>query len=361
LSRKTAGEQVKIDLLGNRVSLVLKDNVLAVIADAELSTVSGAIYNGGFRKTKAILNMEVPEEYGDRRLHDDPLAFVKSSAEKLELKTDFLSLITAAKIKNFALAGEEKDGITVKVVATAGCSHAESAGEEICAQQVVGTINVIVVIDATPSESCLVAALATAVEAKASAMRELDIRSRYTGQQATGTITDSLVMAATNAGRIVNLAGPASLLGQLVAHSTKRAVKDAIAKQGESLPPRSIVNRMKERHLSTDLLAAELSRIKTLNSTKEEISLRLANMICNDPLFGEFLLAAAKMDEEAAMGLVPQEFTKPKEFGIALGSILLNKIPSQQRRSATAAEIDSVNLPANVKQVLIAKLGITGH
>jgi adenosylcobinamide amidohydrolase len=291
-------------------------------------------------------------------LHADPLAFVKSSAEKLELTTDFLSLITAAKIKNFALAGEEKEGIAVQVVATAGCSHAESAGEEIAAQQIVGTINVIVLIDASPSESCLVAALATAVEAKASAMRELDIRSRYTGQLATGTITDSLVVAATNTGRIVNLAGPASLLGQLVAYCTKRAVREAITKQGESLPPRSIVNRLKERHLSTDLLAAELSKIKTLHSNREELSLRLANMMCNDSLFGEFLLAAAKMDEDAAIGLVPQEFSKPEDFGIALGSMLLDKIPCQQRRTATKEEIDSINLPTNIKQVLIAKIGI---
>ena len=349
---------MKIDLLGNRVGLVLKENVLAVLAEVELSTVSGAIYNGGFRKTKAILNMEVPEEYGDRRLHDDPIAFVKHSAEKLELSHDFIGLITAAKIRNFSLASEEKEGIVVKVVATAGCSHAEAAGEEIDAQQIDGTINVIVLIDADPSESCMVAALATTVEAKASAMRELDIRSRYTGELATGTITDSIVVAATNTGRRMSLAGPASLLGQLVAHCTKKAIKEAITKQGESLPHRSIENRLAERHLSVGILAAELSKIRALGG-KETVALQLSGLLRDDPLFAAFAIAAAKMDEDAVKGLVPPELGKSEEFGIALGSVLLNKTRSQIMKTATRSELASIKIPSNLKQVLIAKLGIS--
>ena len=349
---------MKIDLLGNRVGLVLKENVLAVLAEVELSTVSGAIYNGGFRKTKAILNMEVPEEYGDRRLHDDPIAFVKHSAEKLELSHDFIGLITAAKIRNFSLASEEKEGIVVKVVATAGCSHAEAAGEEIDAQQIDGTINVIVLIDANPSESCMVAALATTVEAKASAMRELDIRSRYTGELATGTITDSIVVAATNTGRRMSLAGPASLLGQLVAHCTKKAIKEAITKQGESLPHRSIENRLAERHLSVGILAAELSKIRALGG-KETVALQLSGLLRDDPLFAAFAIAAANMDEDAVKGLVPPELGKSEEFGIALGSVLLNKTRSQIMKTATRAELASIRIPSNLKQVLIAKLGIS--
>ncbi len=348
---------MKIDLLDSRVSLILEENVLAVLSNTDLNVVSGAIYNGGFRRTKAILNMEVPEEYGDQRLHDDPLAFVKSSAARLDFETDFVSLITAAKIKNFSLTSEEKENIRVTVTATAGCSHAESAGEEIDAQQVIGTINVIVLIDANPSESCLVAALATAVEAKASAMRELDIRSRYTGELATGTITDSVAVAATAVGRTLSLAGPASVLGQLVAHCTKKAVKEAITKQGESLPHRSIVNRLSERHLSIESLATELSKIKSLNASKDRLCSQLAAMLREDPLFASFLLAAAKMDEDTAKGLTPPEFGKSEHFGIALGSVLLNKAPPQKATVPPTAELDSVNLPLNLKQVLIAKLG----
>ena len=50
----------QLDLLGAGVKLVLKDNVLAVLSDANLSVVSSAVYNGGLKKEKAILNVQVP-------------------------------------------------------------------------------------------------------------------------------------------------------------------------------------------------------------------------------------------------------------------------------------------------------------
>src|SRR4030067_2556694 len=98
----------QFSLVENRVRLVLKDTVLAVLSDAELSTVSGAIHNGGFRRTRAILNTEVPESYGDRKLHEDPIAFIQASAKKLELASDFVGMVTAAKIKNFSLVKKAK-------------------------------------------------------------------------------------------------------------------------------------------------------------------------------------------------------------------------------------------------------------
>jgi adenosylcobinamide amidohydrolase len=59
------------------VKLLVEDNVIAVTSDAGLTTVSSAIYNGGFKKVNAILNIQVPEGYSDIRLHEDPLHLVK--------------------------------------------------------------------------------------------------------------------------------------------------------------------------------------------------------------------------------------------------------------------------------------------
>src|SRR3989304_361722 len=206
----------QFSLVENHVRLVLKTNVLAVLSDAELSTVSGAIHNGGFRRTRAIINTEVPETYGDRKLHEDPIAFIQASAKKLDLPPDYVGMVTAAKIKNFSLVKKKMGELAVSVVVTAGCSHAESAGEKIVTEEIGGTINVSGVVDGDPTESCLFAALATAVEAKAAAMRELDVRSRYTGDSATGTITDCVVVAATNRGAKIILGGPACGLGRVV-------------------------------------------------------------------------------------------------------------------------------------------------
>jgi iron complex transport system ATP-binding protein len=231
----------QIELLGNFGKLVLKDNVLAVLSDIELDTVSSAIYNGGFKKVKAILNVQAPEECSDRLLHANPQKFVVDSAKKLGLTENFVGMITAAAVDKFALATKKFGDLTVTVTATAvdpegnTCSHAESAGETITVEEMMGTINIMVVIDGNPTESCLVSTVLTATEAKTAALWELDIRSRYSGEVATGTVTDAIIVAKTNRGAPIVYGGPASKLGQLVGYCTRKAVKESVMKANKYL------------------------------------------------------------------------------------------------------------------------------
>ena len=215
--------------------------MLAVLSDIDLSTVSSAIYNGGFQKVKALLNVQAPEEYSDRKLHQNPQKFIAGSAKKLGLSENFVGMVTAAAVDKFALVTKKVDDLAVNVVATAvdpegnTCSHAETAGETMTVEEMTGTINIIVAIDGNPTESCLVSTILTATEAKTAALWELNIRSRYSGDVATGTITDAIIVAKTNRGAPIVYGGPASKLGQLVGYCTRKAVKEAIMKANEYL------------------------------------------------------------------------------------------------------------------------------
>ena len=226
----------QIDLSGNFGKLVLKDNVLAVISDIDLTTVSSAIYNGGFKKAKAILNVQATNDLTDKQLHADPQKFIINSAKKLGIQNNFVGMVTAAAVDKFAWVSKKDGDLTVTVTATAvdtdgnTCSHAETAGETITVEEMLGTINIMVIIDGNPTESCLVSTVLTATEAKTAAMLELDIRSRYSGNVATGTITDAIIVAKTNRGAPIIYGGPASKLGQLVGHCTRKAVKESIMK-----------------------------------------------------------------------------------------------------------------------------------
>ena len=343
----------QFDLLGNCGKLVLEDNVLAVLSDADLTTVSSAIFNGGFKKVKAILNVQVPEGYSDRRLHDDPHALIMISSKKLGLTDNFNAMITAAKIKHFSLVTRKEGDLAVNVIATAGCSHAESAGEEIEVQKIEGTINIIVVIDGNPAESCLVSALATATEAKSAAIKDLDIRSRYSGDAATGTITDSLVVATTNKGPIINLGGPASKLGKIVGYCTRKAVKEAILRQGESPLDRSVLDRLKERHLPLEKLASELSKVDSLKVDEKT----LAKILRNEPLFASVLMAAAKMDEDIKKELIPSEFKNIEALSENFSSLLSKLSCDSTKTSSVPADKEdygSVGLSPFLKHVLIS-------
>ena len=163
-------------LVGEDIKLVLKENVLAVISSNNLSVVSSAIHNGGCKKTKTIINTQVFDEYGDRRLHDDPVLFIIESSKKLGNIDDFVGMVTYASIKDFSLVSKRDGDLAVSVIATAGCTHAESSGEEIEIHEIPGTINIIVIIDGNPTASCLTSTLITATEAKTAALRDLDLR-----------------------------------------------------------------------------------------------------------------------------------------------------------------------------------------
>jgi adenosylcobinamide hydrolase len=338
----------QFDLVANQVRMLLKGNVIALVSQAELSVVSGAIHNGGFRRTRAIVNAEVPDSYGDRRLHDDPIGFVSASAKELDVPEGFVGMVTAAKIRKFSLILKHAGGLAVSVVATAGCSHAESAGEKIDVEEISGTINVIVLVDGDPTESCLVALFATAVEAKAAAMRELDIRSRYTGDAATGTITDSVVVAATNRGGKVVLGGPASELGQLVGACVRQAVREAINNQGECFPNRSVGDRLRERHLPVEKLASELSKVEGLRLDEAALRTRLSSLF-REPFAASVVLAAVKLDEDFEQGLVAPELGDVGVLAKRFGGLVAGKPVGR-------LDFGSVGLSPFLREVLVALL-----
>ena len=184
------------------------------------------------------------------------------------------------------------------------------------------------------------------------ALRELDIRSRYSGDEATGTITDAMVVAETNRGVPILYGGPASPLGQLVGCCTRKAVKEAVMKGKECMPCRSIFDRLSERHLSMAKIASELSKVKSLGLDEKTLESGLTTLLKTEPFYASIVMAAIELDEDLAKGLVPPEFGDSslvsKRFGAALLSTknLNNLVPSKN--------YDYVGLPHFLKQVVIS-------
>ncbi len=327
--------------LAANVKLVVKENVLAVFCDNPLKTVSSAYFNGGNKQVKAVLNVGVPEGYSDLSLHLDPLELITTSAAKAGITEDYLAMVTAAKIKNYSLVSKKSSDLSVSVAATAGCSHGESSGEEMDVQEITGTINIIVFIDGNPTDSCMVAALITATEAKSAVLRDFDVRSRYTGDSATGSITDSVTIASNCIGKTVALAGPASKLGKLIGACTRQAVTQALLKQEPVWAQRTVLDRLKERHLPLEKLASEVSKVEGLSMNAE----RLATILRRDTCTLAILLAAAKMDDDYRKNLLPTNFSEWNQISGCLGA---------EDNFSSMAGYDSVDLPPFLKHALIS-------
>jgi iron complex transport system ATP-binding protein len=330
--------------LADHVKLIVKDNVLAVICDSAFITLSSAIYNGGSRQAHAVLNVGVPEGYNDRSLHLDPLQLITSSAAKLGLTENYVAMITAAKIKNYSLVTKKTPDFSVSVAATAGCSHGESSGEEMNVQEISGTINIIVFIDANPTDSCMVASLITATEAKSAVLRDFDVRSLYTGDSATGSITDSVTVASTRQGKTISYGGPASKLGKTIGYCARKAVTEALIKQEPIWACRTVLDRLKERHLPLEKLAAEVSKVEGLAVDTKA----LGEILKNKPLALANLLAAAKMDDDVKKNLLPAELGDAAQLSKCFGN------PARPAADCSKlSSYDSVDLPPFLKQTLI--------
>lgn len=323
------------DLPGN-IKFIVKDNVLAFTSPDGFDTISSAVFNGGAKHVRNVLNIGVPPGYSNVALHMDPMVLITLSAAKLGLKKDYLAMVTAANVHNFRLVSKKNEEYTVYVAATAGCSHGESSGETITVEEITGTINVIVLIDGAPVQSCLAAAMITATEAKSAALHDYDVRSRYTGDLATGSITDSVTVATTGKGIPIVLGGPASTLGQLVGACTRQAVSEALILQEPEWINRSVLDRLRERHLPATKLASEISKIKGLETTAE----KLTELLKKEPLALTLLLAAARMDDDYKKNLLPTDFTSWSQI---TGCIEYKELPGYE----------AVELPPFIKDTLI--------
>jgi adenosylcobinamide amidohydrolase len=328
------------DLFGG-LKLLLEDDVLALISETEMVTVSSAVHNGGFGKAKAVLNVHVPDSYDQKLLHEHPEQIITEAAQKLGLNPQSsVGMITAADINKFSMITTRKDNLAVSAIATAGCSLAETAGENIeVSLAAPGTINIIVAIDGNPTDSCLLQTFITAIEAKTASLRDLDVRSTYTGDLATGTITDSLTIISTNEGPKIRYGGPASKLGRLVGCCTREAVKDAILKNGNINPTRSIWKRFSERKMPIEELITEISKTSHVNISLEEIT----SKISKEPLFALILMMAANIDENIKMGLIPEEFGDINALSEKFARNFF-KIIHEEERSYHPIKVNGMNL-----------------
>ncbi len=343
--------------LANGIKFFEEENIIAVVSEKPLTTISSAIHNGGYTKTNVIVNTQVTDEYGDVNLHDDPEAFIVKTYNKLGLNEDFVGMVTYAMVKDYELVSKSNHEANVTVIATAGCTHAESSGELIEFKPIEGTINIIVLIEGNPTDSCLASTIITATEAKTAALRELDLRSRWSGDEATGTITDAIVVAKTGQGPTVVYGGPASTLGQLVGYCTRKAVKEAVvkAKVGGYSPNRPIANRLQERQLPITKLAAELSKIKSLNADEKTIANRI-NSFLENPSTAALILASAKLDEDIKKGLIPAQIKDinyvSKNFVHSASNQNCDCI-GQEDKNTTVSEASQADLPPFLKETLL--------
>jgi len=210
-----------------RDMFVASERFVTLHSESPLKTVSSAVLNAGSGWFRNFVNRHVEGTYD----HADPR---KEMTEFLSgqgyVETDTVAMMTAVKTEDAVIGEYEGSFGKLFVVVTAGIGHAVDVSEAFRHGETpgVGTINTWVVINGRLSEEAFIQAMITATEAKTKALVAEGVKDPVTGTLATGTSTDSLLVAATQAGVDLPFAGPATELGKLIGRGVFECTVKAI-------------------------------------------------------------------------------------------------------------------------------------
>lgn len=203
-------------------------NTIVVKSEVPLKTLSSAVLNGGLVKARTLINQQIPKDYD----HLDPVGVLNKVVKKLNLQRPVVGFMTAANITNVAVTTKRQKDLSVSVLTTAGLSYPATAGDTVNFRpRKPGTINIILLVDGNLTSSCMVDAVKTITEAKSVTLMKLNVRSYFSGEVASGTITDSVIVTCTGRGGEIEYAGTGTKLGELIGKSVIETVKEAIRKQ----------------------------------------------------------------------------------------------------------------------------------
>ncbi|WP_231638423.1 adenosylcobinamide amidohydrolase [Rubeoparvulum massiliense] len=210
----------------------LKEKITAdyvwVEAPQALRTLSSGVLGAGIGWRTDFVNWRVPLQYHCAHPDEDMLQFIHQlgCAEH-----ETVGMMTAVSVEQVVTQTLCDDGITVRCYTTAGVGRAlniANVDEHLSEPEGVGTINTWIFIDGHLPDEALVQVMMTATEAKVKAVHDAGVVDYKTGEPATGTATDSLVVAATQQGRHLPYGGPITPLGCLVARVVYQTIQQAI-------------------------------------------------------------------------------------------------------------------------------------
>lgn len=217
------------------ICIDFRDDHLLLQANAPLDAMSSALWGGGHMRATHFINWKVPLTY---RCENPTLMMRDQLAEWGYPVADSVGLQTAAKITHASIEEEAGDRYRMICCATAGTRNSARAGKarETFSAYRCGTINIFLLMDAYLTPSAMINGIITATEAKAAALQDTGIVDED-GDAATGTTTDSIVLASSQNreyGEPHQFAGAATTLGNAIGRLVYKAVHEAIVTQGEA-------------------------------------------------------------------------------------------------------------------------------
>ncbi|MGE7600127.1 adenosylcobinamide amidohydrolase [Lysinibacillus fusiformis] len=206
---------------------IITEHFIQLQSEIPIKTVSSAVHNPGIGWHNCLLNRSVPSDYVISDVKREVNEFLQRNHFS---PTNTVVMLTAVPTALVAINEISAPFGSVIVAVTAGVGNAVDVSRvhERQDKPYIGTINTWVIINGCLSEEAFFQAMMTATEAKTKAMQSENIRDERSGTIATGTATDSLLIAATQKGKEMLYGGPITEVGKMIAKGVFETTVQAI-------------------------------------------------------------------------------------------------------------------------------------
>ncbi|WP_338781559.1 adenosylcobinamide amidohydrolase [Metabacillus sp. FJAT-52054] len=208
--------------------LSIHPEYIALKSPIPLKTLSSAVVHAGIGWYTTFLNRHVDLNYSTDHAQVDLIRFIQSKGFD---PNETAGMMTAVQLEDVSVKMTELAGFSILTVVTAGTGNAADASsgmDRLSASQ--GTINTWVFVNGICSEEAFIQAVITATEAKTRALADRFIQDPVTKTLATGTTTDSVLIAATQQGQELPYGGPATELGRAIGKSVYDCTIDSVGR-----------------------------------------------------------------------------------------------------------------------------------
>lgn len=213
----------------NENMLTFSQEYIHLKSPAALRTMSSAVIGSGTGWYQEFVNRHVDKDYNCGDYREEMAAFLKRNGFE---PAETVGMMTAVFLEDVAYQMFEEDEFSILAVVTAGVSNAVDASKSDMHSFSMspGTINIWIFVNGELTEEAFIQSIMTATEAKVKVMQDQGVIDKVTGTIATGTSTDSILIAATQQGEKLEFAGTITPLGKLISKAVYLVTTQAVEK-----------------------------------------------------------------------------------------------------------------------------------
>ncbi|WP_409306108.1 adenosylcobinamide amidohydrolase [Peribacillus sp. SCS-155] len=213
--------------------LSVNDEYIHLSSPYPLKTLSSGVTGPGTGWHKQFVNRHVDKSYDCSDHLQEMADYLRNRGFEPE---ETVGMMTAVSLKDVAFRSYQEGDLSILIVVTAGVGNAidvSNHSREILSPSP-GTINTWIFVNGCLSDTAFIQAVVTATEAKVKALMDYGVKDKQTGTPATGTSTDSILIAASQKGETVQYAGTITPLGILISRGIYECTIQSIKNYGSS-------------------------------------------------------------------------------------------------------------------------------